>query len=656
MPPIQNLQDKIGFRQNHDAATETMTTKKSRFSTVDTLALSVDELRNVDGSVMFNRSGRRLNEVADGGNPGAGKGILWINSTGSRATFTDDTNADTDLTLVDIGSVLTVGNDALNQELANVGALKMNATANGIRIGYDGGNTVATNASSIALGYSALTGAVANGTAIGAYTAVSLAGSTAIGSLSEATAYASSLTNHGVIVGSKTSTFGDNVCIGFELNGNATNADAGGCVFIANNVSSLNAYATDNAVMIGMGTQAATTSVIIGSNSHNTTSSLTTSVVVGTSAGTLTPLSASNIVCIGHEANVANTCNNSTVLGYGASSASYDNVCVGNYAFCNNYRSVAVGKSATSGEEYSVSIGRVATASAYRSVAIGANTSVSSANDYACVLGGDVTLRESTAPDNVLSVAGYREFAGTQTTTDATPTVLVTAALGLTVGSAVRVDASVVGYKTDNTGTVMASFDKYLYRRLASAKPEITKLTTTNAYPPIQGQYFTLYNGPTGYYVWMDTVGDATTGDPAPGGGLLEIAVNVSGVTNAPTLATAIAGAINTILGGTPAAAVGNVVTITTPLSTSTPDSVNVNVTNLLLEKLQDGHPAGTSLSSSTTSLETANGYDDPDTLGYPDPTLTLSGNDIILTVTGAIGHTVLWRGEIRVWCSGDTV
>ena len=97
-----------------------------------------------------------------------------------------------------------------------------------------------------------------------------------------------------------------------------------------------------------------------------------------------------------------------------------------------------------------------------------------------------------------------------------------------------------------------------------AAAAEVFTITTTGAFAGAsQGQYFIIYSAlnATGYYVWNDTAGDATTGDPAPPG-LTEVAVDTSAAANDGDIAIAIQLAVNA-LADFNATVLGNVVTVT---------------------------------------------------------------------------------------------
>jgi hypothetical protein len=128
-----------------------------------------------------------------------------------------------------------------------------------------------------------------------------------------------------------------------------------------------------------------------------------------------------------------------------------------------------------------------------------------------------------------------------------------------------------------------------------TAVAEVTSISVAGLFanPVVQGQYFTLNSAldATAYYVWMDTAGDATTGDPAPAG-LTEIAVNVSAVASDNDIAVAIASAID-LIGDFSAPAPGaSVVTVTNAATGETTDAANVDIAVISITVTAQGYSA----------------------------------------------------------------
>ncbi len=120
------------------------------------------------------------------------------------------------------------------------------------------------------------------------------------------------------------------------------------------------------------------------------------------------------------------------------------------------------------------------------------------------------------------------------------------------------------------------------------------------------GFTFNTINGDQDYYVWLQI--DGTTLDPSLAG--TGIQVSVASTDSAADVASAIAGAINSALGGSPAAAVGDVVTLTNAVAGAVADGVGTtsspgsNMPALLSTSVtQQGAPASGYVQSSYFTL-----------------------------------------------------
>ena len=144
----------------------------------------------------------------------------------------------------------------------------------------------------------------------------------------------------------------------------------------------------------------------------------------------------------------------------------------------------------------------------------------------------------------------------------------------------------------------------------AAATAEVFTIDTTGAFATsTQGEYFVIYsaNDATGYYVWNDTAGNGTTGDPAPPG-LTEIAVDTSTATNDAQIATAIHLAIDALGDFSAPVPVGNVVTVT---NAATGPTTNVNNSTATLDPWQNIAVAVTTQGSAAPSSSTGLLYRD---------------------------------------------
>lgn len=117
----------------------------------------------------------------------------------------------------------------------------------------------------------------------------------------------------------------------------------------------------------------------------------------------------------------------------------------------------------------------------------------------------------------------------------------------------------------NSVAAVYTGFNIGLCLAAGAAVAQVCTVNTTGAYATLtQGEYFTIYGGGhlrRAYYVWMDTAGDETMGDPLPLG-FAPIAVDVSAAASDVDVAAAIQAALDGEVAFS-ASRSGNIVTVT---------------------------------------------------------------------------------------------
>jgi hypothetical protein len=122
-----------------------------------------------------------------------------------------------------------------------------------------------------------------------------------------------------------------------------------------------------------------------------------------------------------------------------------------------------------------------------------------------------------------------------------------------------------------------SSEDNYYSLGLYGRKQEVTDITTVADFQSsnsLDGEYFLLSSPTVDYYVWFSI--DSASVDPAPGGGLVGIEVNIA----PDATANAVAIAVQVVLdahGAFGASVISNVVTVTNAVYGVTPDAADFN-------------------------------------------------------------------------------
>lgn len=573
-------QERVPFSRTHFSSIETLSTKQAFVEYLDTSNIKVDTLQRVDGSLFLDASSRLLNETASQPAPAAGEGRIWIRSADSKVIFTDDTNTDTDLTLVDTENVLLRGNDANAQTMQNLSSLTF-ATA--VEFGVVGNTATSSQYQQVVIGKSASPGGSLKDVLIGTSTASAKNEDVLVGAGSSSFSAGTSTYAGGTAVGSNSEISGDAVAIGYNTVMRAGNMNNGIGVAIGSYISTnSDPLATTRCVSIGHDQSVGTNSVLIGN--------------VRPYADARTDRSEMVLIGPTYDTSPSGDNNKSTIIGSYCVIKVPQSTIVGRYVYAltgsaptvlspffsnttftasnilsNGTAPVAVGGYAAAGP-YSIAIGYQATANSTNCIALQGYVG----NENTIVCNANTTRQEDRFIVNSHNIIEYRS---TLTTADEGPTTLMVfdfTPYDLRTLS-FSIDASVLGRNNGNgSGTLndthFVSLKHYHFRNTAGDIAFITDVeenvtdnpdpdfleqfvVTTGAFATnTQGEHFFIYDGnddgadpEKGYFVWNDTAGDSTTGSPAS---LLDprfnaIPVNTSGVTDDIDVAFQIATAIN---------------------------------------------------------------------------------------------------------------
>lgn len=474
-------QEQTQFHRQHKEATESVATKSLQVTLARTAAARINNVYDQAGDLFFNRNGRRLDETASQTATGAAAdGILWVRSADSKLIYTDDTDADTDLTDVGLGATLTRGNDAVDQNLTNLNSVDFSA---GIRIGD--GTTAASAATSIAIGKGAVTSGGGDEVCIGTQSNSSASNGTVVGSQSSGTGGTNT-----VLVGHNVIGQGNNIVIGHDAD--ISNVSGNNCVFIKNDTTVPAAVVSD-AVFIGddfAGNSDTNESVVVGFHNqglgggitsnlvaigNNTVTQETTALNMAVALGTFAYAANRSVAIGGFSGSFPNNHARSVAIGYGsvATGSSGTTVICGSYSYSRGNSQVVIG-SATS-TLYSTD---------GNNAAIGATGSVVIGQEISCTHADAVVVGDSLASAAVgeFLTPGLRMIRGTLSS--AVHTGALIASFPLTVASSVvKIDATAVAITGANK-TAMLLFRDYHFRNISGTVTLLSNIESTSTHDP----------------------------------------------------------------------------------------------------------------------------------------------------------------------------
>lgn len=438
--------------------------------TLRTMLLQADD---VQASVLLKYDGTpgSVIEVQQNG-VSAGSTFSTINFTGAAITAADAGGGVATITSAfssDINALLAVSTDAGGGSAANVGAITADtAGAHEIMVGTDtaSASMTGTTTGSLAIGPAANT-ASGNAVSVGDQASVGASGvqSVALGK----TSVSNNASTTAIGTGANAS-----VESAVALGKNANITASFGVVVGAEGDAGLNSVALGSGASAAMGADARSTCVAIGTNS----------------------LSQLNDVAIGK--NSVSTSNNSAVaIGYAAANnATLDQMCIGKNCISGRQGTV-IGHDTNISGGFTTTVMGSSTSNASDSTGVGHNMSMavgctvfgSGVNAFleGMTIGGVPSSQLTSRVDDEVLTRGMRRVKRTQTTTDATPTVLVSMPLNVS-GDAVLVEVFVSARRTNGSGeTYSTTFSPTHFRNKSG--------TVTQDGTPTQTQFDTDVTG-----------------------------------------------------------------------------------------------------------------------------------------------------------------